>query len=161
MVYIYVRLCRRDGSRWFIRWTERIGEGNEYLDELKNSINLPVHSRSCDIRRALSWRYASCGRKDMLILCGAFITRVRPGVFYFHEVLRPVNTFDRKKVEEIFLNSRPGHALLNNSRIPLKRLLPTHNQLLKHLLLGRCDQCPTRVDFGMSLCAKSLKSSGC
>jgi len=80
-------------------------EGDEYLDELKNSINLPVHSRSRDIRRALSWRYASCGRRGMLILCDAFITRARPGVFYFHEVLRPVNIFDGSKVEEIFLTA--------------------------------------------------------
>lgn len=109
-------------SRRFIRWTERMGEGDEYLDELKNSINLPVHSRSRDIRRALSWRYASCGRRDMLILCGAFITRAGPGVFYFYKVLRPVNTLARKKVGEIFFNSRLGRAQLNNSGIPLKRI---------------------------------------
>lgn len=89
-------------SHRFTRWTERMGEGDEYLDELKNSINLPVHSRSCDIRRALSWRYASCDRRGMLILCGVFITRARLNVFYFHEVLRPVNTFDKREVEEIF-----------------------------------------------------------
>ena len=76
------------------------GGGGEYLDELKNSINLPVHSRSHDIRRALSLqRYASYGQKDMLILCGAFITRAGPSTFYFHEVLRPVNIFGRMKVE--------------------------------------------------------------
>lgn len=69
----------------------------------------PVHSRSRDIRRALSWRYASCGRRDMLILC-AFITRAGPGVFYFYEVLRPVNTLSGRKFEGIFFNGRLGRA---------------------------------------------------
>lgn len=77
--------------------------GDEYLDELKNSINLSVHSRPRDIRRALSWRYASCDRRDMLILCSVFITR-GVDVFYFHEVLRPVNTFDRK-LRKFFLTA--------------------------------------------------------
>lgn len=107
-MYMYVCLYMYEGiaSCRFTRWAKRMGEGVEYLDELKNSINLPVHSRSRDIRRALSWRYASCGRRDMLILCSAFITRAGPSVFYFHEVLGPVNTFGRRKVEGIFFNGR-------------------------------------------------------
>lgn len=150
-MYAYVW---RDGVTLIYAIEERMREGDEYLDELKNSINLPVHSRPRDIRRALSWRYASCDRRDMLILCGAFITR-GVGVFYFHEVLRPVNTFDRRKVVEIFFNGRPRS---NSDRNSLKRLLLMHNQLLKHPSLERRDQCS---DFGISLCAKSLKSSTC
>lgn len=105
--YIDIRTCLcRMVSRRFIRWTERMGERDEYLDELKNSINLPVHSRSRDIRRALSWRYASCGRRDMLILCGAFITRARDrACFTFMKYFARLILSTEKKLGKFFLTA--------------------------------------------------------
>jgi len=78
------------------------------------------------------------GRKAMLISCGAFITRPRPGMFYFHEVLRSVNTSDKRKEE-----GNPPRGLAGRCD-PITRpgirwssdrwLLPMHNQPLKQTL---------------------------
>jgi len=111
---IYAMDRKNERGRWIFGRTQKFHQSPRSFSVVRYS--------TC------SWRYASCGRRGMLILCDTFITRARPGVFYFHEVLRPVNIFDRSKVEEIFLTAdRAVHDSITRESVETnRRLLPMH-----------------------------------
>lgn len=116
MLYTW-RVISVDTMGWGRRNEESEENGERIFGRTQKFHQSPrARSWSRDIRRALSWRYASCGRRGMLILCGAFITRGQ-ACFTFMKFSVRLILLTKGKKGKLFPNvgRSSGRASANNS----------------------------------------------